>query len=253
MTRAAIHWLGGWASSLDCWEPQLRALFPAFEHRFIDTHAVLDQDPAAAGLTHLPAGDVAAAWSLGSLRAHRWIEEGAWPVELPLLSLCPVFRFVQPSAFGESVLIRMEQKLGAEREAVLRDFWRRMPKAADMPPEWEEKWIAGTRRYGDAEILRALQYLRLEVVDTASLRHAEGLSGSRLPQEWRLVGGSRDRLAPVEGWKNDVPAGVTVEVYDGGHIPFWEHPEILERNLLEMSRNSLEKSRGKAPGRTAAA
>lgn len=227
-----IHWLGGWASSLDCWAPQLRARFPAFGHRFIDAHAVLAASPGEAGLDGLPAGDVAAAWSLGSLRAHRWIESGAWPANLPLLSLCPVFRFVQPGAFGESVLLRMEQKLGAEREAVLRDFWRRMPKAADMPPAWEENWIAGTRRYGDAEILRALRYLRLETVDAGALRS--------LPAAWELIAGARDRLAPAGEWKDALPSVAHLHVYDGGHIPFWECPDLMEESLRNLSRAGLK-------------
>ena len=235
-----VHWLGGWASSLDCWEPQLSALFPAFNHRFVDTHEVLDSTPLQAGLTALPAGDVVAAWSLGSLRAHRWIEEGVWPDKLPLLSLCPVFRFVQPGAFGESVLLRMEQKLGAEREAVLRDFWRRMPKAADMPPEWEENWIAGTRRYNDAQILHALQYLRLETVEVSTL---SVLPATSLPSRWELIVGARDRLARVGEWKDTLPQMlpevVQVHVYDGGHIPFWECPELMEKSLNTLSQNSL--------------
>jgi pimeloyl-ACP methyl ester carboxylesterase len=238
-----IHWLGGWASSLDCWEPQFRALFPAFNHRFIDTHAVLHATPAQAGLagsqSGVRVGDVVAAWSLGSLRVHRWIEEGVWPAGLPLLSLCPVFRFVQPGAFGESVLLRMEQKLGAEREVVLRDFWRRMPKAADMPPEWEENWIAGTRRYGDAEILQALQYLRLETVDVGALRV---LPAASLPSGWDLIAGARDRLAPVGEWRDALPEGAHLHVYDGGHIPFWECPELVEKSLYSLSQNNLKKT-----------
>jgi pimeloyl-ACP methyl ester carboxylesterase len=235
-----IHWLGGWASSLDCWEPQLRARFPGYDHRFVDTHAVLTATPAQAGLTgpqsQAQPGDIVAAWSLGSLRAHRWIEAGEWPGELSLLSLCPVFRFVQPAAFGESVLLRMEQKLGVEREAVLRDFWKRMPKAAAMPPEWEENWIAGTRRYGDAEILQALQYLRLEVVDMegGALR---GSSGIVLPRAWELIAGARDRLAPVGEWKNALPEGARLHVYDGGHIPFWECPDLMEKSLYRLSHD----------------
>jgi hypothetical protein len=233
--KAAVHWMGGWASSLDCWEPQLRDLFPAFDHRFIDTHAVLEATPEQAGLSGLPAGDVVAAWSLGSLRAHRWIEEGLWPSQLGLLSLCPVFRFVQPGAFGESVLLRMEQKLGAEREAVLRDFWRRMPKAADMPPEWEENWIAGTRRYDDASVLRALQYLRTVVVDPRALSE----SPLPLPAGWELLAGARDRLAPVGDWKEALPASANMRAYDGGHIPFWECPALLGESLRDLSQVRL--------------
>src|SRR5690606_21959463 len=132
---------------------------PAYEHRFIDTHAVLGDAAPPAFVTDAPPGTViVAAWSLGSLRVHRWMAEGAWPAFVPVLSLCPVFRFVpagSTGAFGQSILLRMEQKLGAERETVLRDFWRRMPGAASMPPEWEASWIEGTRRYDDASVLRA--------------------------------------------------------------------------------------------------
>jgi pimeloyl-ACP methyl ester carboxylesterase len=229
-SRPTVHWMGGWASSLDCWEPQLRALFPAFEHRFIDTHRVLDASPAEAGLADLPAGDVAAAWSLGSLRAHRWIAEGAWPAALPLLSLCPVFRFVQPGAFGESVLVRMEQKLGEAREAVLLDFWRRMPKAAGMTPDWEANWIAGTRRYSDGEVLRALRYLRLEVVDPAALPEAS------LPARWELIAGEQDRLAPAGAWREALPARARLHVFAGGHIPFQECPGLIETCLFNLSQ-----------------
>jgi pimeloyl-ACP methyl ester carboxylesterase len=235
-SRPTVHWLGGWASSLDCWEPQLRALYPGFDHRFVDTHAVLDADPAAAGLTGLPAGDVVAAWSLGSLRAHKWIEQGAWPTGLPLLSLCPVFCFVQPGAFGESILVRMEQKLGAEREAVLRDFWRRMPKAADMPSEWEENWIAGTRRYDDASVLQALRYLRLETVDLATV---QALAPTQRPAGWDLLAGSSDRLAPQGAWCETLPEPARVYVYESGHIPFWECPDRMEKSLTELSRHAL--------------
>ena len=233
--RPVVHWLGGWVSSLACWEPQLRALYPAFEHRFIDTHDVLHATPAAAGLHDAAPGDVAAAWSLGSLRAHRWIEEGLWPEHLPLLSLCPVFRFVQPAGagtFGESVLLRMEQKLGPAREAVLLDFWRRMPKSAGMPPEWEANWIAATRRYDDASVLAALRYLRLEVVaDPSSLRApAAG---------WSLIAGAQDRLAPPGAWRDALPTGARLDVYEGGHLPFQERPDLVTSHLERLSASSL--------------
>jgi hypothetical protein len=226
--KPVVHWLGGWVSSLDCWEPQLNALFPDFEHRFIDTHAVLDD----ALPPRIPEGghDIFAGWSLGSLRIHRWMAEGAWPAGVPVLSLCPVFRFVQPqapSSFGESVLLRMEQKLGAERETVLRDFWRRMPKAADMPPAWEEAWIAGTRRYDDAGVLRALQYLRLEAADPATLK--------TVPERWELIAGERDRLAPVGAWKDELPPHARAHVHPGGHIPFWECADLVGESLRSLA------------------
>jgi pimeloyl-ACP methyl ester carboxylesterase len=227
--KPIVHWMGGWVSSLDCWEPQLRAAFPEFEHRFIDTHAVLENawPPSLTpeGRTH-----IVAAWSLGSLRVHRWMAEGTWPKDVPVLSLCPVFRFVQPGAFGESVLVRMEQKLGAEREAVLRDFWKRIPKAADMPPEWEEAWIAGTRRYDDASVLRALRYLRLKVADAENLLSA--------PDRWELVTGDADRLTPLASLhavRENLPPQARLHVYSGGHIPFWECPERVRESLHRLA------------------
>ena len=128
----------------------------------------------------------------------------------------------------------MEQKLGAERETVLRDFWRRMPKAADMPPEWEENWIAGTRRYTDTEILHALQYLRLETVDMGAL---QALPAAALPSRWELILGARDRLAPAGEWRESLPAVACLHVYDGGHIPFWECPELIQQSLNRLSHD----------------
>jgi pimeloyl-ACP methyl ester carboxylesterase len=230
-SKPVVHWLGGWVSSLACWEPQLRALYPEFTHRFHDTHAMLEA-PAPDFATEDASGRprIVAAWSLGSLRAHRWMAEGAWPKDLPLLSICPVFRFVQPdspSSFGESVLLRMEKKLGPAREAVLLDFWRRMPKASEMPPEWEARWIEASRGYDDAGVLRALQYLRLEAADPAAL-----LS---VPDRWELIAGEADRLAPVGAWKDALPSHARLSVHGGGHLPFWERPELVTAALRRLA------------------
>jgi pimeloyl-ACP methyl ester carboxylesterase len=234
MTKPVVLWMGGWVSSLDCWEPQLRALFPEFDHRFLDTHSVLDAEvpPFNAGTSGWSSEEpfVVAAWSLGSLRVHRWMADGAWPVDVPVLSLCPVFRFVQPGTpgtFGESILLRMEQKLGAERETVLRDFWRRMPKAADMPPEWEAAWLTGTRRYDDESVLRALRYLRVESADPATL--------ASVPARWELIAGAQDRLVALGAWKDELPAQAKLTVHPGGHIPFWECPDLVGGALRRLS------------------
>lgn len=231
--KPVVVWMGGWVSSLACWEPQLSAVFPNHEHRFVDTHDVLDEPAPPATVTGAIGEErtpVVAAWSLGSLRVHRWMAEGAWPTRVPVLSLCPVFRFVPPGAagaFGESILLRMERKLGEEREAVLRDFWRRMPKASAMPPEWEAAWLAGTRRYDDASVLRALQYLRLQTADPRTL--------VTVPDRWELLAGTQDRLAPVGAWRDELPAHARLTVYDGGHIPFWEHPALIRDSLHRLA------------------
>ncbi len=228
--KPIVVWMGGWVSSLECWEPQLRAAFPEHEHRFVDTHDVLEEVMPPEALVGSPSEGpgtrVVAAWSLGSLRVHRWMAEGVWPAGVPVLSLCPVFRFVPEGAagtFGESILLRMEQKLGTERETVLRDFWRRMPKASAMPPEWEAAWIVGTRRYDDAGVLRALRYLRLQTAEPRMLR--------TVPDRWELIAGTQDRLAPAGAWRDELPAQARLTVYEGGHIPFWEHPGLIRDAL----------------------
>lgn len=231
-----IVWMGGWVSSLACWEPQLRAAFPECAHRFVDTHDVLEATEPPVAVTGssraagVPIVPIVAAWSLGSLRVHRWMAEGVWPTHVPVLSLCPVFRFVPPGTagtFGESILLRMEQKLGAEREAVLRDFWRRMPKAAAMPPEWEAAWLAGTRRYDDADVLRALQYLRLQTAEPHTL--------STVPDRWELLAGTQDRLAPNAAWRDKLPAHAHLTVYEGGHVPFQECPDLIRAALRRLA------------------
>jgi hypothetical protein len=231
--KPVVHWMGGWVSSLACWEPQLNALFGEFEHRFLDTHALLDLPAPPDWVESTPRDAYAhifAAWSLGSLRVHRWMADGAWPKDAPVLSLCPVFRFVPPGsagAFGESILLRMEQKLGAERETVLRDFWRRMPKAAAMPPAWETAWLAGTRVYDDPSVLRALQYLRTQTADPEHLRSA--------PLRWELIAGTQDRLAPVGDWKDALPPQARLTVHPGGHITFWECPDLIRASLRRLA------------------
>lgn len=234
--RPVVLWLGGWVSSFACWESLLEELYPEFTHRFVDVHDVLDMaaPPFHSSKEGKGGGvSVVAAWSLGALRAHRWMAAGTWHEDLPLLSLCPVFRFVQPGgrgAFGESILLRMEQKLGSEREAVLRDFWRRMPRAADMPPEWEARWLEASRRYTDDSVLDALRYLRTEVVDLAE---PGGLRA--VPARWELVAGDADRLAPAQAWQGLLPPGARGHVLPGGHLPFWEHPDVVRGALRRLA------------------
>ena len=223
--KTTVHWLGGWASSLICWEEILRETFPEFEHRFLETHALLDQKPAQARLTGLPSHHVVAAWSMGTLLAHHWMAQGLWPKELPLLSLNPVFQFLRPGGFGEPILLRMEKKLETDRDAVLRDFWRRMPKAGEIPPQWEEQWLAGTRGYSNAELIHGLEFLRNTVVDPHSL--------SSVPSRWELLAGSGDLLAtPIPD--GGAPPNALYLQYVGGHLPFWECPDIIRASLNRL-------------------
>jgi pimeloyl-ACP methyl ester carboxylesterase len=102
-----------------------------------------------------------------------------------------------------------------------------MPKAAEMPPEWESRWIEASRGYDDASVLRALQYLRLETVDPAALKS--------VPDRWELVAGEADRLAPVGAWGAALPPQARLTVHPGGHIPFWERPDLVRDSLMRLA------------------
>jgi pimeloyl-ACP methyl ester carboxylesterase len=226
-----LHWLGGWASSLRCWEPMLRERFPDFEHHFPDTHVLLGKPPAQAVIPFAEAaaegGSIVVAWSMGSLLTHHWIEQKVWPMELPLLSLCPVFRFLRPGAFGEPILVRMEKKIQSGREArdsVLRDFWRRMPRAAEIPSVWEESWMNGTRRYSDEALIQGLEFLRHTLIDSL---------GNFPPKRWELLAGDQDLLSP--GPRAEIlPAQAHFTTYAGGHLPFWECPEEILAGIRRL-------------------
>jgi pimeloyl-ACP methyl ester carboxylesterase len=222
--NATVIWLGGWASDLVCWEPMLRKLAPDCDHRFLDSHAWLDAGPAQAGLTGGPRRLVAA-WSLGTLLCHHWMARGLWPGNLALLSLCPVFNFVR-GAFGEPVILRMEKKLAADRDSVLRDFWRRMPRSGEIPAAWEQRWLEGARKHGHEELMRGLEFLRNTVVDPGRL--------ALVPARWELLVGDQDKLAPPGNWIRDLPAAAKVTAYAGGHLPFWEIPETIATRISSL-------------------
>lgn len=204
----------------------LRASFPEYEHDFLDAHSLLTKTPADAGLANLSAPHVVAAWSMGTLLAHQWMEKGLWPCELPLLSLNPIFRFIRPEGVGEPIILRMEEKLNTDREAVLRDFWRRMPKAKEIPPEWERMWLEGAQHYSHDALLEGLEFLRTVTVEPGSL-HA--------PHRWELLAGNGDLLAlPLH--ENSLPAHALYKQYAGGHLPFWECPDAIHASLDRLTR-----------------
>ncbi len=203
----------------------LRELFPEYDHRFLDSHSLLEKTPKDMDLpSSNRGGDVVAAWSMGSLLAHHWIARGLWPEDTPLLSLCPVFRFLRLGGFGEPILVRMEKKIGMDREAVLRDFWRRMPRAGEIPASWEEGWMAGTRRHSDDELISGLEFLRNTVVDSAARFP---------PRRWELLAGDQDLLAPVPS-AEVLPPHARFITYAGGHLPFWECPGEIRSGLRRL-------------------
>jgi len=224
-----VHWLGGWASSLQCWESNLRASFPAWEHRFLDSHKFLSKTPKDAGLFNLPRGHAVVAWSMGSLLAHRWLTStsDAWPIELPLLSLCPIFRFTGPGGIAEPVLARMKSKLETQRDAVLGDFWKRMPGTENSDSAWRNAWRAGTRGYTTAELMEGLDFLQDMIVEPGTF--------PSMPRRWELWVGENDTLAPAGGWGNLLPKKVKVTHHPSGHLPFLECPHLIAEALERLS------------------
>ena len=227
-----LHWMGGWASNFHCWELLLQEEYSGYNHRFLDTHEFLNHDFAHTGLDSLPGKHVVVAWSMGSLLCHLWIERGQWPLNLPLLSLCPVFQFSQ-GGFAKPILLKMGKKLSQDRKEVLRDFWRQMPKAETITPIHEQLWLEGTETYSTESLIQGLKFLAETHVNPHSL--------SVLPHRWELMVGDQDRLSPTGAWELTlIEKGLLHALvhYPGGHLPFFDHPKLVSHSLQQLLINS---------------
>jgi pimeloyl-ACP methyl ester carboxylesterase len=56
-----------------------------------------------------------------------------------------------------------------------------------------------------------------------------------------LIAGIQDRLAPPGAWKHELPKPARVTIHPGGHIPFWECPELVDGALHRLA--GIETSR----------
>lgn len=218
----AMLWIGGWASNLACWRGSLEARFPGRRHRFLDAHAVLEDEgallSAAAGL---PKGGVILAWSLGSLLLHKALAAGPFP-DVRLVSLCPIFDFCgEGSPWTPAVLARMLRKLARSREEVLEEFFVRMLGNSQVTSEDAEAWKRQAEGYSFDRLAAGLEALGSLRVEPASLPSRPG--------RHRFVASPADPVAPAA-----IP-GPDGFAYPEGHLPFLDHPGAVLAALSGMA------------------
>lgn len=219
----AMLWIGGWASNLACWRGALEARYPGRRHRFLDAHAVLEDEgalrSAAAGM---PKGGVIMAWSLGSLLLHKALAAGSFP-EVRSVSLSPIFEFCgEDSPWTATVLARMLRKLARGREEVLAEFWAQIKGTSSVTPEAEEAWRKQAEGYSFDSLAAGLEALGSLRVDPASLP-------ARPPPlaPHRFVASPKDPLAPMPA----AAGGPDWFIYPQGHLPFLDYPETVLQAL----------------------
>lgn len=218
MSRIAAQsalWIGGWASDVACWEPEIAAAFPDHTHSFLDAMEYLDRpEELAKAIGHAASDGVVLAWSLGSLLAHELLEGGSWPAGVRLISLCPVFDFCRPGrGWRPGVIARMRRRLAEDRFAVISDFAMRL----GVPDAMRERWLAAAGRHELAVLDRGLEVL--------ATRRAQ----PRAAPFVRLVAGEDDPIAPIDAQEI---AGFRIAWYARGHAPFLTDPACIQASLL---------------------
>lgn len=213
-------WIGGWASSPECWRGTLETLYPGFGHRFVAVETVQDLEPGELaerlhGLCPDPQRRVVVAWSLGSLLALKAWNAGLWPEGLGLLAVCPVLEFCAAAGPWKRIhLDRMIRGLGRNREGVLEEFRKLLREGC--PEDEAQAWRAAASGIATDALVRGLEILR------------DGkLKGIAPGRELVMVEGARDRVSPPLGAVLDPEglAGLRRFVLETGHLPFLEDPE----------------------------
>lgn len=212
-------WIGGWASSVEVWDPWITASFPQWKHGYLAVEQLLDLSPEAlVQALRMEDGsrpDVILAWSLGSHVALRLWNAGAWPEAVRLVAICPVVEFCAAEGPWKRIhLDRMIRGLGRDRAAVLCDFRELLWGA--MPEEEVSRWNRAAAEIPLERLVRGLECLR------------DGrLEGIRPGPGLELIEGAHDRVVP----RLDVVLGALA--FEGighhalatGHVPFLEDPE----------------------------
>jgi hypothetical protein len=233
---AEILWVGGWASDLGPWGPALAALYPGHRHRFLDAHAVLDGNAdLRAEAARLPADGCLAAWSLGSLLAHRALADG-WVPACRILSLCPIFDFCRADGpWPRAAVLRMARRLvhaegapgreGAEeRGKVLSEFrtaaWGNSKVTEGMAGAWRDREAA----YTEASLARGLETL-------ASVHLAE--ADVPAPAGLLFLASPADPLSPAPP---SAAADPRWRPYPGGHLPFLDFSHLVAPLLSGADR-----------------
>lgn len=215
-----LIWIGGWASDLHCWDGLLASLYPQFEHRFIDAHAVLASGARLERLVEEAAsGTCLVGWSLGSLLLEGLLSEGRIPETCPVLSVCPFLDFcTEEGPWKPLVLRRMMRRIQTDPLGTLEDFAALMGLAG-----LERKaWLEQAMELGEESLVRGLETLQHTRFEAPWASHPRRL--------WAVS--PDDPISP----RCSTPAERTRLCPDrSGHIPFLRHPEEFGRILQELA------------------
>ncbi len=225
--RKRLLWLGGWASDLECWEPWIQEYYPAFEHRFEDTHRLISNTVQLNQLMdRYPETDAVLAWSMGSLWLHQALSTNTQKPasKYRFISLCPIYDFCGQGGWPERVLLRMRRQLKQNPKSVIRTFGKTMLASLGLESALFEEWeIQALRKCSEIELLdQGLEFLQTTTV---------------LPQDivfqarsFLMVAGAEDPIAPT--LESGLFKSNDYVILQGGHCPFLADPTGF-RSYLE--------------------
>lgn len=215
-----LLWVGGWASDLHCWDGLLAELYPQFEHRFIDSHAVLENGARLERIvSDASVGTCVVGWSLGSLLLEGMLRDGKIPPTIPILSVCPFLDFcAEDGPWKPLVLRRMIRRIHTDPLGTLEDFGNLMGLAGLQ----RQAWLQQAMELGEESLVGGLETLLNTRWETPWARHPGRL--------WVIS--PDDAVSPPCSTPTErtrlAPAG-------SGHIPFLRHPEAFGQILQELA------------------
>lgn len=168
-----------------------------------------------------------AAWSLGGLLALRAAAELPLKVRrLVLIAATPKFAADPGSDWRAGwplrVLKRMQKRLAANRQEVLRDFREAMFTEAECRVGWPDRLAEDplpAESWSDQALAAGLDYLT-----ATDLRQQVG----EIKVPALVIHGARDAICPVTGgfWLAErLPRAEWLEIEEAGHAPFLTQPE----------------------------
>lgn len=168
-----------------------------------------------------------AAWSLGGLLALRAAAELPLKVRrLVLIAATPKFAADPGSDWRTGwplrVLKRMQKRLAANRQEVLRDFREAMFTEAECRVGWPDRLAEDplpAESWSDQALAAGLDYLA-----ATDLRQQVG----EIKVPALVIHGARDAICPVTGgfWLAErLPRAEWLEIEEAGHAPFLTQPE----------------------------
>ncbi|MBK8802011.1 MAG: hypothetical protein IPN71_08130 [Fibrobacteres bacterium] len=215
-----LIWIGGWASDLQCWDGLLASLYPGFDHRFIDAHAVLDSGARLRRLVEdAGSGTCVVGWSLGGLLLEGLLREGLVPPTCAVLTVCPFLDFCTGDGpWKPLVLRRMMRRIQTDPLGTLEDFGTLMGLAGLQ----RKAWLEQAMELGEESLVRGLEILERTRWEAPWASHPRRL--------WAFS--PDDPVSPP----CDTPLPQTRRCPElSGHIPFLRHPAAFGAILDELA------------------